>query len=270
MTTQPTASMIYPRRKALARQVAVRRRSMQVRSDDSLLIAYPKSGSTWLRFILANLESEDFVDFDTIRSLIPPLDRLSDPSIARRRNRLIKVHEQPRRSLVSRAGPSVYLVRDPVHVFLSYRDHLRATRGDDLELDRLVDAFLHGRVDGYGRWDQHVLRAVRAHRSAPGQLRIVRFEDLRRDPAHTVLEICEALGRPTTPSAVEIALRRSSAERMRELEASSTWLAQNRVVGAKPFVAGAGVRSEKDLPGDLKDRILAICNPVIHALDSVT
>lgn len=43
-------------------------------SDDVCLVAYPKSGNTWLRFLVGNLvHSEDPVTFANIESFVPSI-----------------------------------------------------------------------------------------------------------------------------------------------------------------------------------------------------
>ena len=119
-----------------------------MRSDDVFIVSYPKSGNTWVRFLLANVfYPEAEVDFHTIHELIPEVGneeiRRSDLS----RPRLFKSHApyQP-------AYPRViYILRDGRDVYTSYFHY----RQPDLDEETTFEEFLE--EDQWPcRWAEHV------------------------------------------------------------------------------------------------------------------
>ena len=94
------------------------------RSQDHIILAsYPKSGNTWLRFILSHLYSVGNVEvsFETIEQLIPgvvkPWKRLFikqmlDPPVFKSHSHYVESNSHCR---------NIYIVRDPrdVYLFLS-------------------------------------------------------------------------------------------------------------------------------------------------------
>lgn len=92
---------------------------MEVRDDDIFLVSYPKSGNTWLRFLVANYFVGDqlTVDLRNIEIIVPDIyvhniyyfEKLKGP-------RIIKSHEL----FDPRYGKTIYIVRDPRDVALSY------------------------------------------------------------------------------------------------------------------------------------------------------
>ena len=88
-----------------------------VYDDDTFLVSYPKSGNTWVRFLLANLlYPNEAVGFANINRLLPA------PGVSPRRflkslprPRILKSHEP----FDVRFRKVIYLVRDPRDVAVS-------------------------------------------------------------------------------------------------------------------------------------------------------
>src|SRR5579862_3428641 len=85
--------------------------------DDTFLVSYPKSGNTWVRFLLANLiYPNEEIGFSNINRVLPSPDVLSRRFLKKLpRPRILKSH-QPYDLRFRRV---VYLVRDPRDVVIS-------------------------------------------------------------------------------------------------------------------------------------------------------
>ena len=121
--------------------------------DDIFLVSYPKSGNTWLRFMLAHLRFTDVpIDFHTISDYIPAgasnADRVWQAQISRVRPRFIKSHVryQPRFPRV------IYLVRDGRNAYVSYYRFLF----DRLPEGTALANFIAKKDLLFGTWSQHV------------------------------------------------------------------------------------------------------------------
>ena len=92
-------------------------RGLTVFPDDVFLVSYPRSGSTWLRFLIGNLAyPADPVNFLNVDSRIPDIYLLPDRVLRRYpRPRILKSHEpfDPRYSKI------IYIVRDPRDLVVS-------------------------------------------------------------------------------------------------------------------------------------------------------
>jgi len=79
--------------------------------DDTFLVSYPKSGNTWVRFLLANLlHPNETVGFANINRLLPAPGVLSKRFLrSLPRPRILKSHE----TFDVRFRKVIYLVRDP-------------------------------------------------------------------------------------------------------------------------------------------------------------
>lgn len=201
-------------------------------ADVVWLASYPKSGNTWLRFLIANLLAGDLPDSRALQVAIPDAHRVEDLG-AGRGTRLVKTHWlfehlPPRHT----TRGFIYIVRNPFDVIAS--NFRFAMLGADpaalnrpaAEVARLradyVDRFLEHRGDprwiglGFGTWDQHVA-SWRAAADRLPSLRL-RYEDLLADAFPAVERIARFLGIERDPAALRTAIERSSFATMRALE----------------------------------------------------
>jgi tetratricopeptide (TPR) repeat protein len=89
--------------------------------DDIFITSYPKSGNTWLRFLLANLlkQQDEEIDFHTVHNYVPEVGKQEEIIKTLRRPRVMKSHapyisEYPKVIYLIRDGRDVYSVEDRV------------------------------------------------------------------------------------------------------------------------------------------------------------
>jgi hypothetical protein len=247
-------------------------RNLAVYPDDTFLVSYPRSGNTWMRFLIANLVFPDEnIDFTNIERLIP--DNTSGPSLRIKRTprpRIIKSHEY----FDHRYPKTIYIVRDPRDVVLSYYNHNRKYRHieDRLGLEQFVNAWVTPegvKTAGWGTWGENVASWAYT-RGGSSSFLLLRYEDMLQDTitelarAAAFLDIEPEIGR------LKRAIELSSAERMRKLEKlqEDEWLkTQSRVMQRArenktrkdiPFVAQA-------LAGGWRNSLPESC---VHTIES--
>jgi hypothetical protein len=217
----------------VVRRQLVRVRHLGLAADDVVLVSYPKSGSTWLRFLLGHVLGGQEVDFDSVRDALPPIGRhRRAPRLLPSGGRMVRSHE-PLAALARRPDqPVIYLVRDGRDVAVSYLHHLRRVGDFDGDLAAFLPRFLAGTVDSYGSWHAHVLGAVAARDRGGSSLLTVRYEDLRRDTVGELTRIIRFLGIEADVGRVEAAVAANSKERMRAKEQSSRILVNQNADGS--------------------------------------
>lgn len=198
---------------ALKIRQRIGRRGLSIRPDDIFVVSYPRSGNTWLRFLLANMVGFDTgraIDFFSVREFVPDvhirdqrqiLDELPSP-------RLIKSHS-PYNADYPRV---VYLVRDGRDVYPSYYDYL--TRKGQFQGS--FTEFLQAEKLPYGLWHEHVEGWLDRARSV--DLLLVRYEDLLRNTREQLERVALFVGSDTDPARLDYAIERSSLSQMRQLE----------------------------------------------------
>ena len=183
--------------------------------SDVFLGSYPRSGSTWLRFLLSEILTGQSPEFSRTNQLIPDVGKHSGAvALLPKNGRLIKTHESYRPEYKK----AVYLVRDARDVVSSeyaYQTSLGWFKGG---FDDYVKCFVRGTVDGYGSWQDHVSSWVNSPLARGGNLLVLRFEDLRRDTVETLSEICDFMAVEIERDVIKRAIDNNSLEKMREKE----------------------------------------------------
>lgn len=177
-----------------------------------VLASYPRSGRTWLAFILGEVLTGTETTFGGKTHPIPSIERVRNaPRLLPRGGHLVRTHEPFRREY----RKAIYLVRHVGDVIASYHHYLRLVGTDGYDMERFVSAFLDGEVDGYGTWVDHVDSWLDAPMD---QRMVVRYEDLHGETELTVAKILDFLGVPTDPQTIADAVANNSFERMRMKE----------------------------------------------------
>ena len=255
-------------RYALERDSSARRH--EVWPDDIFLVSFPKSGNTWIRFLLANLMNPDKpVGFANIESVVPDIAVFPRGDFRKlARPRLIKSHDcfDPRYRRV------IYIIRDPRDVAVSIYHYAKKVKNidDSFSLEAFVKRMLVAGRSYNGTWGEHAgswlvnatniaefgpSGARRPHSDRPAQLRVdapgarghgrefllVRYEDLLQDTQAGLRRIAEFLGLEASPERIERAVERSSADSMRKLESAQNleWVTTRETRKDIPFVRKA-------------------------------
>jgi hypothetical protein len=253
--------------------------------------SYPRSGNTWVRFLLhAYLHGPIGASLDVARS-IPNLHRPIEINPALQAARtdpdarlLIKTHglPSPQHPLIDQTQAFIYIVRHPKDVLLSginihkrsgaqldERDYARSfiKQGGDLLWNRF----------GFGFWESHA-DAWMGTASDSAAKRwphvIVRYEDLITDATRPLDAMAQLLGEAPTPDRLAKAVRDASFERMRELEEADRAKPLGEGIFLKPAAKPALAMPTSPSTGDGKNFVnkgksgqsLAHIDPALDAL----
>jgi hypothetical protein len=189
-------------------------------ANDVLIAEYPRSGSTWLRFMLAEILTRSSAEFLNVNRTIPEIGTHGKvPAVLPGWGRLIKTHE-PYRSNYKRA---VYLVRDVRDVMFSVRacdeefgwgDYFSQGR----DLDGYIQSFLVGGTMRFGTWQNHVHSFLDSPMARSGDMLLVRYEEMRRNTEENLARILDFLGVNADQASIRDAVANNSLDRMRAKE----------------------------------------------------
>ncbi len=189
-------------------------RHKTLRPNDVFFASYPRSGSTWLRFVLFESIVGQASGFGNVNDSIPDVkDRNRGIALMPNSGRLIKTHE----AFHPEYRKAVYLVRDPRDVALSEYAYQTALGLVDMPLDEYLPQFLTKGVNPFASWSAHVNSWLKAPLT-PEQLLVVKFEDLRRDTVTGVSEIIRFFGLTPNENQIRQAVANNSVERMKAKE----------------------------------------------------
>jgi hypothetical protein len=125
---------------------------ISVESSDIVLVSYPRSGNTWMRYLLANLLApEGEWNITNIGRVVPDMyeDALADP--IQTRPHIIKSHDLFR----AEYAHAIYLYRDGRDVALSYYDFQKKLWENPDSFPAFLNKMLQGQMP-YGAWQDHI------------------------------------------------------------------------------------------------------------------
>lgn len=196
---------------SLALQRQVGKRSYIPTPRNYALVSYPKSGNTWLRGIIANILVMKDLQMKEVELVVPDIYKRSVRWLEKNEYTFFKSHEvyHPAYSQV------VYLVRDPRDVAVSYYNYQIKTGqiGTRVTIEQYVEQFVHRGCSSYGRWSNHVMGWVPLLGSE--NFKLLKYEDLTRDPCKEVNEILFFAGISSSDEDVAWSVEKNSIDKMR-------------------------------------------------------
>lgn len=184
-----------------------------------VLCSYPKSGNTWLRFLLSHvIRPGEITDGVDVQKTVPDIYVLKAKDLDRNAFSVIKSHEAFRPDY----DRVVYLYRDPRDVAVSYFHHGKATGALDgsINLDGYSKLFVESEPiggSGFGNWGEHVGSWFGAKEDDPKFLP-VSYEAMMTAPESELARIAHFLKIPASHEAIQTAVERASAAEMRRIE----------------------------------------------------
>jgi hypothetical protein len=190
------------------------------RPDDIWVVTYPRSGTTWVQFLLYQLTTDGDLGFTHLTEVSPWFERSLAIGTHRAADfdrvpapRVFKSHLTP--GWLPDTGRVVYVERAAEDVAVSYYHFYRS----HLQFQGTFEAFFERFVAGdlqYGRWSDHVTEWAEAAEQRP-VLRLT-YEGLRRDPEASVDRLCAHLGLHPCAETRRRAMERSEFSFMKQHE----------------------------------------------------
>jgi hypothetical protein len=243
-------------------------RNLVARTDDTFVVSYGKSGSTWVRFLIANLILYPrVVKLREADRLVPHCEGQTRRFFTYMpRPRIIATHT----SFDPQIKKVIYIVRDPRDVVVSLYHFQRKRRriADDYPMDLYVSRFLAGdTTPDYGSWAENVASWLATRYNTLGFL-LLRYEDLLAETPRELAKIASFVDMPRTAEDLAQVALRASANRMRELErAGDQFGVMKNSRSGIPFVRSARAGGWKtSLQGSLAAEIERAWGPLMTRL----
>lgn len=191
------------------------------------IASYPRSGNTWIRFLLANLLYKPVEYSDEIEELIPNIHLgIRADQLHRRAITLIKTHwgHVPELPLREDTIGVIYVLRNPIDVLASSIRHYVLKSDESIPRDTVEQRLqkLRAWIDHYialggreqcirnrsGTWEENVVSWTTS--TLPYPRLVLNYERLREDPALAATTICRFLNVQRTQEQCAAAIARSS------------------------------------------------------------
>jgi len=187
---------------------------LEIFPDDVFLVSYPKSGKTWLRFLIGNYLSGNRWDFpNSYRDIVPDIDYNPQQCSQIQRPRFIQSHW----SFTPAVSRVVYLVRDGRDVAVSYYFHFKKFRGISKEtrFEDFLEMFNNQGLDNLPIWSSHVNQWVN---NASERFLLIKYEDMKVNTVAELTRILEFAGINVDYDAVIAAVKASEFEKLKAYE----------------------------------------------------
>jgi len=185
---------------------------------DVFVGSYPRSGSTWLRFMLLEILAGQASSFSNTNEMLPDVGKHANgATVLPAGGRLIKTHEVFRPEYKK----AIYLMRDPRDVCISEFAYQKALGLAKDDFDSYLERFLRRGVNPFGSWSDHAISWMDAADSGRAEILPVNFEQLKQHSEEQLGRIVDFLGMPEVRERIPAAIANNSLARMKEKEAAN-------------------------------------------------
>ncbi|MEN8263810.1 MAG: sulfotransferase domain-containing protein [Nitrospirota bacterium] len=185
---------------------------IEIFPDDVFLVSYPKSGNTWVRFLVGNYITDCKVDFINSHLILPDVHfNPQDCAKISSRPRFIKSHK----SFISTYPKVVYIVRDGRDVAVSYYFYQIKIGNFDpnIPFSIFLEKFLEKGFNDFGSWSEHVQSWIDKK-----NIILITYEDLLDDAEKQLEKILLFSNVEVDKNRISRAVKSSSFNHMQKLE----------------------------------------------------
>ncbi|XP_059108476.1 sulfotransferase 2A1-like [Peromyscus eremicus] len=199
-----------------------------IRDEDTVIVSYPKSGTNWLIETVCLIQTKG--NSKWIQS-VPTWER--SPWIEIQNGHLTLINKEGPRLMTSHLpfhlfpksffrskAKVIYVIRNPRDVLVSayFFQHNKNLIDNPESLGTYIEWFLKGNVP-YGSWFEHT-RDWLSMRGNDNFL-LLSYEDMKKNTRRTIEKICDFLGKKLEPDELDMVLKYSSFQTMKEKNMSN-------------------------------------------------
>jgi predicted nucleotidyltransferase len=205
--------MLFKHRVKLFLNMNVHAKFAKIRKNDVFLVSFPKSGNTWLRFLIGNYMHEK-VDFSNVNELVPDIHICGCKHLQKmEEQRFIKSH-----FTFNPTYPKViYIKRNIKDVLISYFFWYKKV--DPIKFnnfDQFFDLFVENGAGIYGTWLSHVNNWI--NEAKDSQILVINYEDLKENTIKEMEKILNFCDIPIDKQKLISAIKNSDIKNMSKLE----------------------------------------------------
>lgn len=163
------------------KKAAIKLGLSSINNSDTFIASFPKSGNTWLRFIIANMITDEHITLKNIDQYIPDIYNFKTNINNNPEPRFIKTHHAYYESYPK----TIYIHRDYRDVLISFY-HFQKSLG---KFEGEFKTFIETMNSPFGTWKNHVNSALKQKAKHPDRILILSYESMLLDPKQYIEQI---------------------------------------------------------------------------------
>lgn len=188
---------------------------IQIRPDDVFIVSYPRSGNTWVRFLLANLLApNERITFRNIDDYVPSIYKRGASLDVFPSPRYIKSHS-PCFELYPK---TTYVYRDGRDALVSYYHYAVGKKVFSGTFEQFVFSPF---IEQFTSWREHVISALDFAANRPDRILIFPYEEMLANPLPALTSMSSFLGLTHDVEVLTNAAEKSSFEQLQKIEKES-------------------------------------------------
>lgn len=199
------------------------KRKYDIYDSDCFIVSYPRSGNTWLRYLITNIIHHDReIDFELVNKTIIGIYQNEEYLRQYGPRRFIKSHE----AYTPSYPKVVYIYRDGRDVAGSYFRFYQKNFGYEKSFEIFVRELLADKL-AFGSWQKHVQSWLFRRHENP--FFSIKYEDLLDHTESIVNQLCDFIEIKATPEIIKRSIDQSSARIQHMMYADSRKLQKKKV-----------------------------------------
>lgn len=244
--------------------------NLTILKDDTFLVSYPRSGNTWVRFLLGSYFYGDKFDFLTRENYIPAIMGNTNRDLLKaQRPRILKSHSQ----YCPKYPKVIYLLRDPRDVMVSLfrwmiKNPTKRRKINSAEFETFAKYFFEGDFK-FGRWDNHISQWKINSGKIKNGILFIKYEDLKKETVSELKKILLFLDRGVNDKLILKSIEAASFNRMKKLEEQQQQISKKvlPITGKLGFV-GEGISDwDNFIKGNIKDSFKKLFGNILIELN---
>lgn len=206
----------------------------RIDANDTFIVSYPKSGSTWFRFVLYELLMDEHATFEKVNYTIPTVGKHFGKDLETKYGRFIKSHE-PFRKDYRKAVVMVRDVRDVIISEYNYNKKMGFIK-KDFPFNDFINQFVKKSVNRFGNYADNLNSWIAANENNVSKILFIRYEDMKEDPYSQLEKVNEFLHLNKDPDYIKVKIENNTIAKMQKKEQLSNDKTLKSSDSSIPFV----------------------------------
>ncbi len=213
--------------------------------EDVFIVGYPKSGNTWMQYLMAGLVygmNPEFLPDSLVQDLVPDV-HLKKQFKRYFKYNIFKSHHCPRPEYQK----VIYIVRDVRDVMLSYYEYNK--NHPEQTSHTLDEMIMEGKGMSFGTWQEHVKKWVTNPFNS--SILYIKYEELKSSPMDILKEICTFLNLDRTENVLKHLIEMTRFDTMKTRNEALGW-EHPGIQGMAFMNKGKTGRYKEEMPKELQ------------------